>query len=66
MDIEKIIKNIEKVHVKTEDYCSKKSLDECNTSECILNRECKEDCVRNLLIYIYLKLKGVLNGCRKN
>lgn len=57
MEIEKIIENIEKVHVKTEDYCSKKSINECNTSICILDNGHKKDCAKNLLHYIYFKLR---------
>ena len=56
MDIEKI-KNIRKVLVKTQDYCDRKPLRECNPFDCILNKGCKRGCVARNLRYINFTLR---------
>lgn len=56
MDKEKI-KNVERILIKTYDYCDRKSVRECNSFDCILNRKTKR-CVMRALRYINFTLRN--------
>lgn len=58
MNIEKTKENIEKVLIKTHNYCDRKPIRECNPFDCILDKECKRDCVMRTLRYISVSLRS--------